>query len=73
MAIPIGKSRLPVLLKAKRLSQAEFARLLGVTEAFISQIIKGIRYFSYPVAAHAALILGCTMEELHEPYVKGNR
>jgi len=68
LALPIGKSRLPVLLEAKRLSQAEFARKLGVTEAFISQIIKGIRYFSYPVAAHAALILGCTMEQLHEPF-----
>lgn len=68
MALQIGRSRLPILLKAKRLSQAEFARLLGISEAFVSQVIKGVRYFSYPMAAHAALILGCTMEELHEPF-----
>lgn len=67
MALQVGKSRLPILLKAKRLSQAEFSRLLGVSEAFISQVIKGHRYFSYPLAVNAAYILGCTLDELHEP------
>jgi transcriptional regulator with XRE-family HTH domain len=66
LALRLGRSRLPELLKAKRLTQAEFARLLGVSEAFISQVIAGLRYFSYPVAANAAYILGCTMEALHE-------
>jgi transcriptional regulator with XRE-family HTH domain len=68
MALRIGRSRLPELLKAKRKSQAEFARLLGVSEAFISQIIAGKRHFSYPVAAKAADILGCTMEDLHDSH-----
>lgn len=69
MALWLGRSRLPELLEAKRLSQAEFARKLGITEAFVSQVIKGIRYFSYPVSAQAAYILGCTIEDLHYRYI----
>jgi transcriptional regulator with XRE-family HTH domain len=70
----VGRSRLPILLKAKRLKQVEFATMLGISEAFVSQIIKGVRYFSYPTALNAAYILGCSMEELHEPPLKsGNR
>jgi transcriptional regulator with XRE-family HTH domain len=68
------RSRLPELLAARGLTQAEFARRLKVSEAFISQIIKGSRYFSYPLAAEAARILKCKIGELYEIYdEKGNR
>jgi transcriptional regulator with XRE-family HTH domain len=69
LALHVGRSRLPELLKMRGLTQTEFARLLGVSDAFISQIISGIRYFSYPMAAKAAYILKCTMEDLHERHV----
>ncbi|PWW37428.1 helix-turn-helix protein [Paenibacillus pabuli] len=62
----VGRSRLPILLKENNTTQSEFARKLGVTEAFISQIVAGKKKFSYDVAARAAFILGCTMEELHD-------
>lgn len=66
MAPRIGRSRLPELLDAKRMKQTDLARILGVTDAFISQIISGKRYFSYPLSIHAADILGCLAEELHD-------
>jgi len=66
MALRTGRSRLPELLGD--LSQAEFARRLGVSEAFVSQIINGNgkKKFSYEMAKNAADILGCQMEDLHE-------
>lgn len=66
MAPQIGRSRLPELLKAKNWSQAEFARRLGVSEAFISQVISGEKYFSYVSSRHASKLLECSMEDLHE-------
>lgn len=72
MALHVGRSRLPELLNAKGLTQADFARLLEVSEPFVSQVISGKKYFSYPVAVRAAYVLGCTMEDLHEiKLVKG--
>lgn len=73
MALRVGRSRLPELLKAKGYSQSEFARLLGVSRAFISQVIKGEKYFSYPLGINAAFLLDCPMEELHEIIYIGNR
>jgi transcriptional regulator with XRE-family HTH domain len=66
MAPQIGRSRLPELLATKGWSQAEFARRLGISEGFLSQVISGKRYFSYPTASEAAWLLGCSMEDLHE-------
>lgn len=61
-----GRSRLPYLLARKNMKQTDLARELGVTDGFISQVISGKRFFSYPGAAHVAKLLGCTMEELHD-------
>jgi transcriptional regulator with XRE-family HTH domain len=68
MALLVGRSRLPELLAKKRLSQAEFSRLLGVSEAYISRIISGNgkHQFSYEKAINAANILDCLVEDLHE-------
>lgn len=66
MALRVGRSRLPELLEAKRMSQVDLARRLNVSEAFISQVISGKRYFSYDTALNAAWILKCKMEDLHE-------
>ncbi|WP_442951594.1 helix-turn-helix transcriptional regulator [Paenibacillus sp. GYB004] len=66
MALHIGRSRLPELLVAKKWTQADFARRLGISQGFLSQVISGKRHFSYPIAANAAWLLDCPMEELHE-------
>lgn len=69
MPLRIGRSRLPELLVSKIWTQAEFARRLGISQGFLSQVIAGKRYFSYPVAAKAAWLLDCTMEDLHERHL----
>lgn len=64
MALQIGRSRLPELLG--KLSQAEFSRRLGASEAFVSQVISGKKRFSLEMAKNAAVILGCYIDDLHE-------
>lgn len=66
MAPPVGRSRLPELLKINRLSQTEFARLMDISDGFVSQVISGKRYFSYPMAVRASKLLKCKMEDLHD-------
>ncbi|WP_432644063.1 helix-turn-helix transcriptional regulator [Paenibacillus pabuli] len=66
MALRLGRSRLPELLRRNKLSQSSFAERLGTSEAFISQIISGKKHFSYIMALKASLILNCHMEELYE-------
>jgi transcriptional regulator with XRE-family HTH domain len=61
-----GESRLPELLKLRHMSQAEFARKLGVTEGFVSQLISGKSKFSLLTAKMAADILKCHVEDLYE-------
>lgn len=65
MALRIGRSRLPELLRNKRLSQVEFARKMNVTEAFVSKIISGDSKLSLLKAKRAADILGCIIEDLY--------
>lgn len=74
MPFQIGRSRLPELLAEKRMSQADFARRLNVTEGFISKIISLESKFSIVKAKEAAFILGCYIDELYEwEYTFGSR
>lgn len=74
MPIRIGRSRLPELLAQSGLSQAEFARRMGITQPYVWQLIKGERFFSYTRAKVASDILNCSMEELYEwDYISGKR
>jgi transcriptional regulator with XRE-family HTH domain len=69
MALHVGRSRLPELLKARHMSQAELARELELSESFISQIISckdGSKTFSYLNAKKASEILKCKIDDLHE-------
>jgi transcriptional regulator with XRE-family HTH domain len=66
MPFQIGRSRLPELLDAKRMSQADFARRLDVTEGYISKLISLDSKFSIIKAKEAAHILGCYIDELYE-------
>ena len=66
MVLRFGRSRLPELLQLRRMSQAEFARKLGVAEAYVSQIISGKIRFGLLKAKRAAVILKCTIDDLYE-------
>jgi transcriptional regulator with XRE-family HTH domain len=66
MALRIGRSRLPELLKKKRMSQAEFSRRIDVTEGFVSQVIKGEAQFSLLTGKRAANLFGCYIDDLVE-------
>lgn len=66
MALLIGRSRLPELLKGINMSQAEFSRRIGVDRSFVTQIIKGDSVFSLLKAKVSAEVIGCSIEELYE-------
>lgn len=65
LPLELGESRLPLLLNKAKLSQVEFAELLGVTPSFISQVIKGKRTLSLLQAFRAAYILKCSIDDLY--------
>lgn len=66
MTLPkMGSSRLLELINLAGLTQAEFARRLGVSKTFIVKVIRGEKKFSYERAYQASIILNCRMEELH--------
>lgn len=73
MALQFGQSRLPELLDARRMSQADFARRLGVSEGFVTQIVTGKSRFSLLTAKRAAKILGCKIDDLYVWIEEGNR
>lgn len=66
MALQFGRTRLPELLEKRRMSQAEFARRLDVSEAYASQLASGRRKFTFIMAMRAAVILQCTPMDLYE-------
>ncbi|TRY23698.1 helix-turn-helix transcriptional regulator [Brevibacillus sp. LEMMJ03] len=73
MALLRGRCRLPDLLGD--MSQAEFARRMGVAESTVSRWIKGERDMTFENAVLAARILGCHAEDLYEWIIaaKGKR
>ncbi|GCL71750.1 XRE family transcriptional regulator [Paenibacillus naphthalenovorans] len=66
MALQFGRSRLPELLRARNMSQAELARRIGVSRSYISQIISGKETFSLIKAKEAAIVLECYVDDLYE-------
>ncbi|WP_144407030.1 helix-turn-helix domain-containing protein [Paenibacillus sp. IHBB 10380] len=55
---------MPELLISKNLTTAEFARELKIAEGSVSQVISGKINFFYLMAARAAKLLKCKMEDL---------
>lgn len=55
------------------MTQAEFARRMGKTESYVSQIIRGDTKFSLLSAKKAAQILGCHIDDLYEWISSCNR
>lgn len=66
MALHFGRSRLPELLESRHMSQVEFARRMGFSEAYVSQLAKGKRKFTFLMAMRAAKILQCSLPDLYE-------
>lgn len=67
MALQIRRSRIPELLIINdNMSQAEFARRIGVSESFITRVISNEKHLSYLRAKRASTVLNCTMEDLVE-------
>lgn len=61
-----GRSRLPYLLAKNNMKAVDLARDLDISQGFISDVMAGKKFFSYPLAAKVAHRLGCRMEELQE-------
>ncbi len=66
MALRFGRSRLPELLAQTNRTQADLAKHLGVTESYISQVIKGKSKLSVLKMKMAADYLNCNMDDLFE-------
>ena len=62
----IGRSRLLEHLNRIGMTQAEYARRIGVSEPFVSRIISGEKKLSLTKAKKSADILKCHIEELYE-------
>jgi len=66
LALRIGRCRLPELLSQTNRTQADLAKHLGVTESFISQVIKGKVKLSVIKMKITADYLNCYMDDLYE-------
>ncbi|WP_369016296.1 helix-turn-helix transcriptional regulator [Paenibacillus sp. GbtcB18] len=66
MALRIGRSRLPELLRRADMTQAELARRIMLSESFISKVIAGQKRLSVIKMKMAANALQCSMDDLYE-------
>lgn len=66
MALQIGRSRVPYLLKANKKTQLQLAEYLDVTQSFISKVCRGEKQFNLEMAGNAARFLNCQIEDLVE-------
>ncbi|MEY9096739.1 helix-turn-helix transcriptional regulator [Paenibacillus sp. RC84] len=66
MALRIGRSRLPILLKEADMTQVDLARRIKLSESFISKVIAGERRLSVIKMKMAANTLNCNMDDLYE-------
>jgi transcriptional regulator with XRE-family HTH domain len=66
MALHFGRCRLPELLERRHMSQAEFARRMKISDAYVSQLANGVRKFTFLMAMRAAIILQCSPKDLYE-------
>jgi plasmid maintenance system antidote protein VapI len=73
MAFQLAECLLPKLLKKINMSQAEFARRLGVTRQYIHKLIIGTSTMSLEMAVNAAFILECQVNDLYKIIYVSNR
>jgi transcriptional regulator with XRE-family HTH domain len=65
MALRKGACRLSLILTDRQMSQAEFARRMGITEGTVSKWKTGTSEMSFNHAVLAARILDCSAEDLY--------
>lgn len=65
MALQIGRCRVPEHLKRVNMSQAEYARRIGVTESFVSKIVSGEKRLSLLKAKISADLFNCHIDDLY--------
>ncbi|WP_110933794.1 helix-turn-helix transcriptional regulator [Paenibacillus bouchesdurhonensis] len=73
MGLRLGDCLLLERLEEKGISQAEFAKRMGVSRQFVSKLISGERKMSLEFAFNAAHILGCRVTDLYILEVVRNR
>ncbi|GKS15078.1 hypothetical protein YDYSY3_60780 [Paenibacillus chitinolyticus] len=66
MALRIGRSRLPILLDSKGMTQAQLAQRLNLSDSFVSKVVRGEKRLSLIKSREAAIILNCYMDDLYE-------
>ena len=63
----VGKCRLRILLKERKITQNEFANMMGMSKQQINDYISGhTATMSLKTAKNIAYVLGCSIEELYE-------
>jgi transcriptional regulator with XRE-family HTH domain len=63
----VGKCRLRILLKERKITQNEFATMMGMSKQQINDYISGhTATMSLKTAKNIAHVLGCSIEELYE-------
>lgn len=65
MAFLLGECLLLRLLEKRGLSQSQFARKMGCSRQFVSQLINGESYMSLEFAINAAHLLECKVTDLY--------
>lgn len=73
MALRLGRSRLPDLLKQSKMNQAEYARRIGVSDSFVTRVINGEKKLSLVKAKESAIIFGCYIDDLYEWEITSKR
>lgn len=64
--LPVKRCCIPELLERKGQLQVDLAVHLGVSEAFVSQVINLKANLSVPMMRKTAKYLHCTMDDLYE-------
>ncbi len=65
MSLQLGDCLLLERLNEKGMSQAEFAKRMGVSRQYVNKLIKGHTKMSLEFALNAANILGCRITDFY--------
>jgi transcriptional regulator with XRE-family HTH domain len=66
LQLPVRRSRIPELLRRKKLKQVDLAKHLGVTEGYVSQLINLLTVPNVDTLRKIAQYLDCVMDDLYE-------
>lgn len=72
MVVVVGRCRLRQLLKERKMSQSELARLSGRSRQKISDYVNDKKMMSYETALDIAFIIGCLAEDLYVLHLNGD-